>query len=1057
MSEALRNMVGDEDCLKPTLADMKLEPETENRIDIHSAVRKSDKIRQIVNEHTSAESQKTVDSILDQVTKLTALDKLLLYLKLPSGRPNDIDPLRQPLNPLGSRSEIQLTINWIKTHLEEDPQVSLPKHEVYEEYIGYCNTNSVKPLSTADFGKVMKQVYPQVRPRRLGTRGNSRYCYAGLRKRLKLDIPLTPDIGTEGRKNDGCDSEEELNSAASFLIREWVEKLLGVKFESLTDLAFHLLEKMYVDNRSVAAFTLLSSSSKLNIMTSGGSSNNVKCNLTSPPGDSKHRDTQLQLQRKLQEREQQSRESQDVRTDQKRKIPEQEFLGVTQNILVGKRSKVVEEGAFVAALNYEDTGEKNCDNQNRYSVVVPNNQNEHYIMNGTLNAENFEAQPQDFTNYSGERMEVTNPITMIANQNHSRPPSSITIDKLPRKKQALIEGAVSMTNSGNGNVVCLDTNSGQPVILNHNHTSVIKAGEKPKNKYKDVDDNQWGESKVVEVKGENINWEGGLNYDEPADLTTLGRVNSWEKGVLGSGGSSSDAQEEELVRYFSQASEAETLGTEDNKNEKLSQLRQLLEKNLKSPTLSVGGGGAFKRTSLPLREPKLEVATSVGFSLAGEVLEPTITNSTLNLNTNLQTRRGLRVSFNPLIVSDPAAIVTQSSNPGGTTCPIPPSPGTRRRHFSFQPISPRQSLPQSPPASPFISPRSTPVHMVRSRHTSGSALPLHLLPGYANNGGRQHHPSGSGSDISRAATFGSASESSTPFISPQGTPIPFGGNRSRHNSAQGRLGCRSRHSSGVLGSYRYQPTTPHSPGAWSNLNNPYSPQPSTPICQPDLAEPPYQSNVNQFVSPSEDPRSRHSSAGSDTAPRSAPLSPFNSNTVQPNNQGRQRHQSAGQLPVGATATIHYRPPSWQGQVSVNGEHTLQPEFMNSEVSSLLNTDNMNDRGGQFNNYSQSQPGTPGGGIEDGATQSGYPYAVIGVSNTGNHSQPSSYRTTPIPAEFNGGNGDIIEEMVNPVEGGIEQTSHKGKDDDIELALEALRGCDTDFMKFDQENGSTVNN
>ena len=33
----------------------------------HTAARKSDKIRQIVNEHTSAESQKTVESILDQV------------------------------------------------------------------------------------------------------------------------------------------------------------------------------------------------------------------------------------------------------------------------------------------------------------------------------------------------------------------------------------------------------------------------------------------------------------------------------------------------------------------------------------------------------------------------------------------------------------------------------------------------------------------------------------------------------------------------------------------------------------------------------------------------------------------------------------------------------------------------------------------------------------------------------------------------------------------------------------------------------------------------------
>ena len=78
----------------------------------------------------------------------------------------------------------------------------------------------------------------------------------------------------------------------------------------------------------------------------------------------------------------------------------------------------------------------------------------------------------------------------------------------------------------------------------------------------------------------------------------------------------------------------------------------------------------------------------------------------------------------------------------------------------------------------------------QQRHSSGSALPLHLLPGGGANGqqGRQQHPrflkkqlffcqlssfSGSGSDISRAATFGSASESSTPFISPQGTPIPF--------------------------------------------------------------------------------------------------------------------------------------------------------------------------------------------------------------------------------------------------------------------------------------------
>lgn len=78
--------------------------------------------------------------------------------------------------------------------------------------------------------------------------------------------------------------------------------------------------------------------------------------------------------------------------------------------------------------------------------------------------------------------------------------------------------------------------------------------------------------------------------------------------------------------------------------------------------------------------------------------------------------------------------------------------------------------------------------MMRSRHSSGSALPLHLLnqPGGVQAGGGAqklaNFNSSSNSDISRAATFGSASECSTPFISPHGTPIPF--NRSRHNSAQ---------------------------------------------------------------------------------------------------------------------------------------------------------------------------------------------------------------------------------------------------------------------------------
>jgi hypothetical protein len=58
----------------------------------------------------------------------------------------------------------------------------------------YCSQNQIKSLSQADFGKVMKQVYPKVRARRLGTRGNSRYCYSGLRRCIKLKPPKLPDL-----------------------------------------------------------------------------------------------------------------------------------------------------------------------------------------------------------------------------------------------------------------------------------------------------------------------------------------------------------------------------------------------------------------------------------------------------------------------------------------------------------------------------------------------------------------------------------------------------------------------------------------------------------------------------------------------------------------------------------------------------------------------------------------------------------------------------------------------------------------------------------------------
>lgn len=129
----------------------------------------------------------------------------------------------------------------------------------------YCTENCIKPLSTADFGKVMKQVFPNVRPRRLGTRGHSRYCYSGLRKKGELSPIALSDLfcdngaigKTAGQSSNGTLSTTEtpdlINERACSLVREWAEKLLGAAFGGMHDLANYLVDKLYVDQRGKAA------------------------------------------------------------------------------------------------------------------------------------------------------------------------------------------------------------------------------------------------------------------------------------------------------------------------------------------------------------------------------------------------------------------------------------------------------------------------------------------------------------------------------------------------------------------------------------------------------------------------------------------------------------------------------------------------------------------------------------------------------------------------------------------------------------------------------------
>uniref|UniRef100_A0A4W6BL83 Regulatory factor X7a n=1 Tax=Lates calcarifer TaxID=8187 RepID=A0A4W6BL83_LATCA len=118
--------------------------------------------------------QSKVENILQDVEKFSDIEKLYLYLKLPSGPSSSTDKSDQSALS-SSRTQQMHAFSWIRNHLEEYPETSLPKQEVYDEYKSFCDNLNYHPLSAADFGKMMKNVFPNMKARRLGMRGKSKY------------------------------------------------------------------------------------------------------------------------------------------------------------------------------------------------------------------------------------------------------------------------------------------------------------------------------------------------------------------------------------------------------------------------------------------------------------------------------------------------------------------------------------------------------------------------------------------------------------------------------------------------------------------------------------------------------------------------------------------------------------------------------------------------------------------------------------------------------------------------------------------------------------------
>ncbi|KAJ8401598.1 hypothetical protein AAFF_G00379150 [Aldrovandia affinis] len=79
-------------------------------------------------------------------------------------------------------------LQWLLDNYETAEGVSLPRSTLYNHYLRHCQEQRLDPVNAASFGKLIRSIFMGLRTRRLGTRGNSKYHYYGIR--VKPDSPL---------------------------------------------------------------------------------------------------------------------------------------------------------------------------------------------------------------------------------------------------------------------------------------------------------------------------------------------------------------------------------------------------------------------------------------------------------------------------------------------------------------------------------------------------------------------------------------------------------------------------------------------------------------------------------------------------------------------------------------------------------------------------------------------------------------------------------------------------------------------------------------------------
>ncbi|XP_025192518.1 DNA-binding protein RFX2-like [Melanaphis sacchari] len=103
-------------------------------------------------------------------------------------------------------------VNWLKENYEMAEGVSLLRSTIYDYYLTHCLKTKIDPVNGPSFGKIIRSVFTGLRTRRLGSRGNSKYHYYGIR------IKANSLLNNFKEEKEGLPSQTNQNSSSKHIM-----------------------------------------------------------------------------------------------------------------------------------------------------------------------------------------------------------------------------------------------------------------------------------------------------------------------------------------------------------------------------------------------------------------------------------------------------------------------------------------------------------------------------------------------------------------------------------------------------------------------------------------------------------------------------------------------------------------------------------------------------------------------------------------------------------------------------------------------------------------------